>query len=304
MKVTNIPFMAMRKIVAVFSLTLIIISLGSLATKGLQFGLDFTGGTLIEVAYEEAPKLDDVRDLLGANGYSDVVVQNFGSPTDVVVRMANAYTPTLGDEVLSTLQNHGETTVSLQRSEFVGAQVGEELREQGGLGMLLALAIVMIYVAVRFQFKFSVASVAALAHDVIITLGVFSVLGMEFDLTVLAALLAVVGYSLNDTIVVSDRIRENFRMMRIGSPVEIINESLTQTLGRTLMTSLTTILVLLALLFLGGDIIHNFALALTIGVGVGTYSSIYIAANLLLAFNISREDLLPPELEEEGDETP
>ena len=190
------------------------------------------------------------------------------------------------------------------RSEFVGASVGEELRDQGGIAMLVALFVVMAYVAFRFQWKFSLGAVMALFHDVLIIVGMFALFQWEFDLNVLAALLAVIGYSLNDTIVVSDRIRENFRMMRIGSPAEIINESLTQTLGRTLMTSLTTILVLLALLFLGGDIIHNFALALTIGVGVGTYSSIYIAANLLLAFNVSREDLLPPELEEEGDEAP
>ncbi|NVK75485.1 MAG: protein translocase subunit SecF [Oceanospirillaceae bacterium] len=304
MKVTNIPFMAMRKIVAVFSLTLILISLVSLATKGLQFGLDFTGGTLIEVAYEEAPNLDDVRALLGENGYDDVVVQNFGSPTDVVVRMANAYTATLGDEVLATLQNHGKTAVSLQRSEFVGAQVGEELREQGGLGMLLALAIVMIYVAVRFQFKFSVASVAALIHDVIITLGFFSIFEVEFDLTVLAALLAVVGYSLNDTIVVCDRIRENFRIMRDTTPYDLVNESINQTLGRTLITSLTTLFVLVVLFVAGGEAIHNFSMALLVGIIIGTYSSIFVAANLLLAMNVTREDLVPTPKEELEDDLP
>ncbi|UTV98018.1 protein translocase subunit SecF [Marinomonas rhizomae] len=304
MKVTNIPFMAMRKIVAVFSLVLILISLVSLATKGLQFGLDFTGGTLIEVAYEEAPNLDDVRTLLGENGYEDIVVQNFGSPTDVVVRMANAYTATLGDEVLATLQNHGETDVSLQRSEFVGAQVGEELREQGGLGMLLALAIVMIYVAVRFQFKFSVASVVALVHDVIITLGFFSIFEVEFDLTVLAALLAVVGYSLNDTIVVCDRIRENFRIMRDTTPYDLVNESINQTLGRTLITSLTTLFVLVVLFVAGGEAIHNFSMALLVGIIIGTYSSIFVAANLLLAMNVTREDLIPVPKEELEDDLP
>lgn len=300
----NIPFMSMRKIVAMFSIALILISLGSLAVKGLQFGLDFTGGTLIEVQYSEAPALDDVRTLLAEENYTDVTVQNFGSPTDVVVRMGNAFTPTLGDEVLSTLRDNGSVSVELMRSEYVGGQVGEELREQGGLGMLLALAIVMIYVAVRFQFKFSVASVAALAHDVIITLGVFSLFDFEFDLTVLAALLAVIGYSLNDTIVVCDRIRENFRIMRDTTPTELINESINQTLGRTIITSMTTLFVLLVLFFFGGESIHNFSLALLVGVLIGTYSSIFVAANLLLAQNITREDLIPAPKEELEDEMP
>ncbi|MCV2403112.1 protein translocase subunit SecF [Marinomonas sp. C2222] len=304
MKVTNIPFMALRKMIAAFSLLLILASIGSLAVKGLQFGLDFTGGTLVEVAYEEAPQLDDIRTLLAENGYDDVVVQNFGSPTDVVVRMANSYTATLGDEVIATLQNEGETAVSLQRSEFVGAQVGEELREQGGLGMLLALLIVMLYVAVRFQFKFSLASVAALAHDVIITLGFFSLFEVEFDLTVLAALLAVVGYSLNDTIVVCDRIRENFRIMREIEPVDLVNVSINQTLGRTLITSLTTIFVLMVLFFAGGEAIHNFSMALLVGVIIGTYSSVFVAANLLLALDVKREDLVPEPKEELEDELP
>lgn len=304
MKVTNIPFMAMRKLVAVFSIVLLLVSIGSLAVKGLQFGLDFTGGTLIEVGYQEAPDLEDVRELLAANGYGDVVVQNFGSSTDVVVRLANAYTPTLGDEVLLTLQDGADTRVTLKRSEFVGAQVGEELREQGGLGMLLALAVVMIYVAVRFQFKFSLASVAALAHDVLITLGFFSLFEVEFDLTVLAALLAVVGYSLNDTIVVCDRIRENFRIMRDIEPYDLINQSINQTLGRTLITSLTTIFVLLVLFLFGGEAINSFSQALLVGIVIGTYSSVFVAANLLLALNITREDLIPAPKEELEDETP
>ena len=304
MKVTNIPFMAMRKLVAVFSIVLLLVSIGSLAVKGFQFGLDFTGGTLIEVGYQEAPDLEDVRELLAANGYGDVVVQNFGSSTDVVVRLANAYTPTLGDEVLLTLQDGADTRVTLKRSEFVGAQVGEELREQGGLGMLLALAVVMIYVAVRFQFKFSLASVAALAHDVIITLGFFSLFEVEFDLTVLAALLAVVGYSLNDTIVVCDRIRENFRIMRDIEPYDLINQSINQTLGRTLITSLTTIFVLLVLFLFGGEAINSFSHALLVGIVIGTYSSVFVAANLLLALNITREDLIPAPKEELEDETP
>jgi preprotein translocase subunit SecF len=301
----TVNFMRFRHISTAISLTLLLVSVIAIGMRGLNFGLDFTGGTLLEVEYETPVALSEVKSVLDTAGYRDVVVQNFGSETDVLVRMSESFRDDLGNEVLGLLQtNVDDNSLTLLRSEFVGASVGEELRDQGGIAMLVALFVVMAYVAFRFQWKFSVGAVMALFHDVLIIIGMFALFQWEFDLNVLAALLAVIGYSLNDTIVVSDRIRENFRMMRIGSPVEIINESLTQTLGRTLMTSLTTILVLLALLFLGGDIIHNFALALTIGVGVGTYSSIYIAANLLLAFNISREDLLPPELEEEGDETP
>ena len=301
----TVNFMRFRHISTAISLALLLISVVAIGMRGLNFGLDFTGGTLLEVEYETPVPLSEVKSVLDTAGYRDVVVQNFGSETDVLVRMSESFRDDLGSEVLGLLQtNVDDNSLTLLRSEFVGASVGEELRDQGGIAMLVALFVVMAYVAFRFQWKFSVGAVMALFHDVLIIVGMFALFQWEFDLNVLAALLAVIGYSLNDTIVVSDRIRENFRMMRIGSPVEIINESLTQTLGRTLMTSLTTILVLLALLFLGGDIIHNFALALTIGVGVGTYSSIYIAANLLLAFNISREDLLPPELEEEGDETP
>ncbi|TBR44833.1 protein translocase subunit SecF [Marinomonas agarivorans] len=303
MKQFSIPFMGMRKPVAGLSILLILISLASLAVKGLEFGLDFTGGTLVEVGYEQAPDLDNIRTLLATNGYEDTIVQTFGADTDIVVRMANLYTPTLGDEVLAVLQQE-HADVTLLRSEYVGAQVGEELREQGGLGMLLALIIVMVYVALRFQFKFSVASVVALAHDVIITLGIFSIFGIEFDLTVLAALLAVIGYSLNDTIVVCDRIRENFRIMREIEPVDLINQSINQTLGRTLITSLTTIFVLLVLFLFGGEAINNFAFALLIGVLIGTYSSVFVAANLLMAQNITREDLIPKPKEEEEDELP
>ncbi|TPD55288.1 MAG: protein translocase subunit SecF [Thalassolituus maritimus] len=301
----TVNFMRFRHISTAISLTLLLISVVAIGMRGLNFGLDFTGGTLLEVEYETPVPLSEVKSVLDTAGYRDVVVQNFGSETDVLVRMSESFRDDLGNEVLGLLQTNVEdNSLTLLRSEFVGASVGEELRDQGGIAMLVALFVVMAYVAFRFQWKFSLGAVMALFHDVLIIVGMFALFQWEFDLNVLAALLAVIGYSLNDTIVVSDRIRENFRMMRIGSSVEIINESLTQTLGRTLMTSMTTILVLLALLFLGGDIIHNFALALTIGVGVGTYSSIYIAANLLLAFNVSREDLLPPELEEEGDEAP
>ena len=296
---TQLNFMGGRKIAAALSLALILGSIISLAVQGLKLGLDFTGGTLIEVAYEQAADVKEIREILEGAGYRDVIVQNFGSEQDILVRMSESYRANLGDEVLVTLRENSDNPVDLRRAEFVGAQVGEELRDQGGLALLLALAVVMIYVAARFQFKFSIGAVVALMHDVIIILGIYSVFQLEFDLTVLAALLAVIGYSLNDTIVVSDRIRENFRIIRQMSPLNLINLSLNQTLGRTMITSLTTLLVLLALLTVGGELIHFFALALTIGVVVGTYSSIYVAANILLAMNISREDLLPPEDEED-----
>ena len=224
--------------------------------------------------------------------------------TKFLIRMSEAYRDTLGGEVLEALRIGSENVVELRRSEFVGGQVGEELRDQGGIALLMALLVVMLYVAFRFQFKFSVGAVVALFHDVVIILGLFSLFQWDFDLTVFAALLAVIGYSLNDTIVVADRIRENFRILRVGDSTEVINVSLNQTLGRTIMTSITTALVLLALMFLGGELIHNFALGLLIGVVVGTYSSIYVAANILLLMNIDREDLIPAELEEELDDRP
>ncbi|GAA6134121.1 protein translocase subunit SecF [Oceaniserpentilla sp. 4NH20-0058] len=298
--VKDMNFMGVRKLAAAFSILLIVLSIGSLAVQGLKLGLDFTGGTLIEVAYETSADVTAVRSTLVDAGYEDITVQHFGSEEDVLVRMKEAYRADLGNEVLATLQAASAEEVVLRRAEFVGSQVGEELRDEGGLALLLALAVVMIYVAARFQFKFSVGAVVALMHDVIIILGIFSLFQIEFDLTVLAALLAVIGYSLNDTIVVADRIRENFRIIRQMLPIDVINRSLTQTLGRTLVTSLTTLLVLLALLWVGGELIHNFALALTAGVIIGTYSSIYVSANILLYMQISREDLLPPE--EENDE--
>jgi len=302
--VKDMNFMGVRKVAAALSIVLILASIGSLIFQGLKLGLDFTGGTLIEVAYETSANVNDIRKTLENSGYEDVTVQHFGSEEDVLVRMKESYRANLGDEVLETLQAASDEQVVLRRAEFVGSQVGEELRDEGGLALLLALAVVMIYVAARFQFKFSVGAVVALMHDVIIILGFFSLFQIEFDLTVLAALLAVIGYSLNDTIVVADRIRENFRIIRQMQPIDVINRSLTQTLGRTLVTSLTTLLVLLALLWVGGELIHNFALALTIGVVVGTYSSIYVSANILLYMQISREDLLPPEEEEEIDDRP
>jgi preprotein translocase subunit SecF len=298
-QIKDYNFMGVRKIAAAFSLLLILISIGSLAIQGLKLGLDFTGGTLVEVSYENAADVGQIRRTLNAKGYEDVIVQHFGSEQAVLVRMSESYRANIGDEVLVALQSSSSEEVVLRRAEFVGAQVGEELRDEGGLALLLALAIVMLYVAARFQYKFSVGAVVALIHDVIIILGIYSVFQFEFDLTVLAALLAVIGYSLNDTIVVSDRIRENFRIIRQMSPIDLINRSLTQTLGRTLVTSLTTLLVLIALLMVGGEIIHLFALALTIGVVVGTYSSIYVAANVLLIMDVTRDDLIPPETEEE-----
>lgn len=293
-----VNFMGRRKIAAALSLVLLLLSIGSLVVNKLNFGLDFTGGTSIEVAYQESADLDGIRQYLRDNGYPSAVVASFGTDKDVSIRIQTA-DPNVGDAVLERLNEQSEG-VKLKSVSFVGPQIGEELRDDGGLGMLFALAVVMAYVAIRFQLKFSVGAVAALAHDVVIVLGVFSVLQLNFDLTVLAAILAVIGYSLNDTIVVSDRIRENFRKIRKGSSEHIINVSLTQTLGRTLITSLTTLMVLLALFFVGGEVIHNFAIALIVGVGVGTYSSIYVAANILLAMNISQEDLL--EVEKEGEE--
>ncbi|MFL0810716.1 MAG: protein translocase subunit SecF [Agarilytica sp.] len=294
-----INFMGQRKIAAAISALLIVISIASLAVNKLNFGLDFTGGTSVELRYKETADLEQIRSVIKEGGYPSAVVANFGTDRDVAIRI-QANDPKLGDALVKLLRDASATEVELKRVSFVGSQVGSELRDDGGLGMLFALAVVMIYVAVRFQFKFSLGAVAALAHDVIIVLGIFSLMQFDFDLTVLAAILAVIGYSLNDTIVVSDRIRENFRKVRNSHPLEIINISLTETLGRTLITSLTTLLVLLALFFVGGEIIHNFAVALIIGVVVGTYSSIYVAANILLALKLSSEDLM--EVEKEGED--
>ncbi|RLA43234.1 MAG: protein translocase subunit SecF [Gammaproteobacteria bacterium] len=289
-------FMGQRKLAAIASAVLIIISLASLVSKGLVLGLDFTGGTLIEVGFEQPVEIAPIRSRLTDSQFNDAVVVHFGTETDLLIKLQGAPAADLGDRVLSALRSSGEA-VELRRIEFVGPQIGEELRDDGGLGMLAALAVVMLYVAIRFQYKFSIAAVAALIHDVIITLGFFSVLGIEFDLSVLAAVLAVIGYSLNDTIVVSDRIRENFRLLRVADPIAVINESLSQTLGRTVITSLTTLLVLFALFFFGGELIHNFAIALIVGVTVGTYSSIYIAANMLITLGICREDLMQTQKE-------
>ena len=291
MKVIN--FMRLRTAATVFSVILMIVSVGALAFKGINWGLDFTGGTLIELAYDQPVHTADIRDQLEAAGYDNAVVQEFGSARDILVRIPGD-DPKIGSAISSLLGQNYQGTVDAVRVEFVGPQVGERLREQGGLGMLFAMLMITLYIAFRFQLKFSVGAILSLAHDVIFTLGLFALLGLQFDLTVMAALLAVIGYSLNDTIIVYDRIRENFRKLRKLDAEEVINVSLTQTLGRTLATSGTTLMVLIALLLFGGDMIRNFSIALIVGVGVGTYSSIYIASNILLYLNISREDLIVP----------
>jgi preprotein translocase subunit SecF len=298
----TVAFMSLRIPALILSALLIVGSLVSLGVNKLNWGLDFTGGTLIEVGFEQAAELDKIRKTMDASGYGDAVIQNFGTSDVVLIRVPvreDIKAETLGDQVIETLRNAGNT-VEIRRIEFVGPSVGDELTEQGGLAMLVALLCILAYVAMRFEWRFALGSVVALAHDVIITLGLFSVLKIEFDLTVLAAVLAVIGYSLNDTIVVSDRIRENFRKIRKAEPEEIINVSLTQTLNRTIITSLTTILVLLALFFKGGELIHGFATALLFGVFIGTYSSIYIASLVALLLGISKEDLMPPQVEKEG----
>ncbi len=299
---THIKFMEQRKIAMFVSITLIVISLASLTIRGLQFGLDFTGGTLLELAYPKAVELGPIRDELHNNGFPDAVVQHFGSASEVLLRVSpkegisNAQISTELFELVRKLDN----SVENRRVEFVGPQVGEELTETGGIAMLAALVCILIYVALRFEYRFALGSVAALTHDVIIVLGLFSLFGIEFDLTVLAAILAVIGYSLNDTIVVFDRIRENFRKIRKSGAVEVIDASLNQTLSRTIITSLTTLLVLIALFIFGGELIHGFATALLAGVIVGTYSSIYVASSVLVTMGISKEDLAP--VKREGDE--
>ena len=296
----KVPFMKFRKIAAMGSIVLLLVAISSLALQSLNWGLDFTGGTLVEVSYPESVNPEQIRLDLDAAGWNGHVVQYFGSDRDILVRMppqkdlSDKDNARLGDSLFASLVELSNGDVELRRSEFVGPAVGEELANQGGLGLLAALGMVLLYVSFRFQLKFALGAVVALFHDVLFTLGIFSLIRWEFDLTVLAALLAVIGYSLNDTIVVSDRIRENFRSARRGKPVDVIDESLNQTLGRTLITSATTLLVLTALLLLGGELIRGFAIALIIGVVIGTYSSIYVAANVLLLMNLSREDLMVP----------
>jgi preprotein translocase subunit SecF len=300
---TNIDFMGQRKWALIFSGVLLMVSFISFGLRGLNYGIDFTGGTLIEVGYANSTDLAQVRADLSEAGFAGATVQYFGTTHDVLVRLApraDLSEAELSSSILRVLRKSGDEGMQLRRVEFVGPQVGEELTEQGGLAMLIALGAILLYVSLRFQWKFSLGAVAALFHDVIITIGFFSVLWLEFDLTVLAAVLAVIGYSLNDTIVVFDRVRENFRVMRKGTAVQIFNSSLNQTLSRTLMTSFTTLLVLIALFFLGGELIHEFSTALIVGVVIGTYSSIYVASTSALALGVIKADLMP--VVKEGDE--
>ena len=302
----DIDFMGLRRITAAMSLLLVLLSIGSLVARGLNFGIDFTGGTLVEVGYPQPVVLEDVRGALAGAGFNQAQAQHFGTSTDVLIRIApqaGKESAQLSEDAMSALRQQNPE-VEMRRVEFVGPQVGEVLTEQGGLAMIYALIGILIYIIVRFQWRFAPGAVFALVHDVLITLGIFSYLQIDFDLTVLAALLAVIGYSLNDTIVVFDRIRENFRRIRKGTSYQIINTSINQTLSRTLMTSLTTLLVLISLFVFGGEVIHSFALALILGVVVGTYSSIYVASTMALALGISKADLMTtrPEGGAEGSE--
>ena len=301
--IKTINFLGLRKVFFGVAIVLMLASIGSLVVKQLNLGLDFTGGALVELNYSQPPELEEIRDVLRGNGWNDAVVQNFGASTDVLIRLPSD-NPDLGSEIAELVKRQDGNDVLVKRVEFIGPQVGEELRDKGGIGMLLALGGILLYVSLRFQMKFAVGAIVALFHDVIFTLGIFSLFGLSFDLTVLAALLAVIGYSLNDTIVVFDRVRENMRIMRKTELTDIINISTTQTLGRTLATSFSTILVLLALFYFGGENIHGFATALLIGVGVGTYSSIYIAGGLLVTMKLTRDDLIPPQIEEAVDDRP
>lgn len=297
MKTTNINFIGNRNIALIFSGVLMLVSMGSLAVRGLQWGIDFTGGTLIEVGYKQAADLNVLRNTLDEAGFAEATVQNFGTAKDVLIRLRpqeDVSSAELSDKVLEAINKTTKEPASVRRVEFVGPQVGDDLAEDGFLALLYSTIGILIYVAWRFEWKFSLGAVIATFHDVIVTLGVFSVFGLEFDLTVLAAILALIGYSLNDTIVVYDRIRENFRSLRKISTEEIMNISVNVTLSRTIMTSLTVMLVLVSLFFLGGEVIHNFSIALLFGVVFGTYSSIFIASPMALMLGISPEDLMIP----------
>ena len=301
----NIHFNKYRLPATIFSAILLIASITSVLTNGLNLGLDFTGGTLIEARYDDDANLDKIREQLSGAGFDRVLVQYYGTSKDVTIRLGpqgDKKASDIGTHVLTALREGVESKIVMRRIEFVGPAVGDELAEQGGLAMLVALIFIMFYVSVRFEWKFALGSVAALTHDVIITVGLFSILQREFDLTVLAAILAVIGYSLNDTIVVFDRIRENFLKLRKSDSSKVVDTSLNQTLSRTLMTSITTLIVLTALFYLGGELIHGFAMALIAGVFIGTYSSIYVASNVALALGITKEDLMPIEVEKEGED--
>ncbi len=298
----NIDFLAWRKIAIIFSSIFLVLSIGSLLVKELNYGLDFTGGTLVELSYPEEANIGNIRETLVDGGFNGAQVANFGSSTEVLIKLPGTVSDSLGSEIVSLLSaDNIDQAIDLRRIEYVGPQIGSELRDDGGTAMLIALAFMMLYIAFRFQSMFAGAAVVALVHDVIIVVGIFSLIQIEFDLTVLAALLAVIGYSLNDTIVVSDRIRENLRSAELDNTEKIINLSLNQTLGRTLITSLTTLLVLFSLYFLGGELIKNFALALIFGVVIGTYSSIYIAANALVIMGLNKDHLRVEEPENADD---
>ncbi|PVV08401.1 MAG: protein translocase subunit SecF [gamma proteobacterium symbiont of Ctena orbiculata] len=307
LKDVHLDLMGKRNIALIFSAVLLLIAVGSIIVRGLNLGIDFTGGTLVEVGYPQAVELPVVREALAKDGFDDAVIQHFGTSKDVLVRLApreDIESAVLSDRAFSAMQGI-DPQVDLRRVEFVGPQVGDELTEDGGLAMLYALIGILIYVGLRFEYRFAVGSVIALVHDVLITIGFFSLFQVEFDLPVLAAVLAVIGYSLNDTIVVYDRIRENFRKIRKGDAVDVINTSVNQTLSRTLITSGTTLLVLIALFLFGGEIIHGFALALIVGVVIGTYSSIYVASSSVIFMGVSRADLMPVQKEDGAqEETP
>ncbi len=307
LNIGQLDFMDKRKPAMMFSILLLLASVFSLFTFKLNVGIDFTGGSIIEVGYPVAVELEPIRNALRDNGFGDAIVQHFGSASEVLIRLVpdvDKDKAELSSEIIRILNRVSDTDLEVRRVDFVGPQVGEELTEDGSLAVLYALIAILIYVAFRFEYRFSLGAVAALVHDVLITLGIFSVLQLDFNLSVLAAILAVIGYSLNDTIVVFDRVRENFRKIRKKTTLEVVNISINQTISRTLMTSFTTLLVLTSLYFLGGEVINSFALALIIGVVVGTYSSIYVATTSALALGISRSDMLLPEKEGEDPARP
>lgn len=297
-----IDFLKHAKVISLLSVVLVVGSLISLGVKGINWGLDFTGGTVVELEFSQQVDLIQLRSGLDADEAEGAVVQNFGSSRDVLIRLPVREEIKSDDQVSAVMEaaRSIDSNVIQKRVEFVGPQVGKELAEQGGLAVIVALICILIYVSFRFEWRLAMGSVAALAHDVIVTLGVFSILQLEFDLTVLAGLLTVVGYSLNDTIVVYDRVRENFLKMRKGGPNEVVNKSITQTMSRTIITTGTTLVVVIALFLKGGTMIHGFATALLCGIFVGTYSSIYVASFLAIKLGICREHMMPVEIEKEG----
>ena len=302
----TIKFLSIRKFTTIMSIVLILASTFSLMSKGLNLGIDFTGGIQIEISFENAPNIENVRSNLGSGGYDDAIVQNSGSSQDLMVRIPprdGITNKKVGEDVIGMLQA-SDNSVTLKSSEYISAQVGEELTEQGGLAMIFALIMIMIYIVFRFQWKFSIGAVLALIHDVMITLGIFSFFQLTFDLSVLAAILAVVGYSLNDTIVIYDRIRENFRSMRTAETLNILNSAITQTIKRTIITSSTTLLVLFSLFVFGGSSLEGFSIALIVGVLIGTYSSIFVASTSIFYLDISTTDLIPVKREEVDDGMP